>query len=118
MQATRAPVSITGPATGKLWRVPLRWLLIAPILLLFVVINQIDKSNISVLIADAKFVSDMGATGQPARLGFISSSFFIGYGLSLVLWGFVVDPLAPRRSALLRALPCPLPPPSSPLPRR
>ncbi len=43
----------------------------------------------------------MGATGQPARLGFISSSFFIGYGLSLVLWGFVVDRIGPRRSALL-----------------
>jgi ACS family glucarate transporter-like MFS transporter len=85
-------------------RTAARWRLIAPILLLFVIINQIDKSNISVLIADSKFVADMGATGQPARLGFISSSFFIGYGLSLLLWGFVVDRIGPRRSALLGVL--------------
>jgi ACS family glucarate transporter-like MFS transporter len=95
MQATRVPVRpISAQQTAA------RWWLIAPILLLFVIINQIDKSNISVLIADSRFVADMGATGQPARLGFISSSFFVGYGLSLLVWGFVVDRIGPRRSAL------------------
>jgi ACS family glucarate transporter-like MFS transporter len=96
MQATNPQVSLTDRRS-----VPrARWWLIAPILLLFVIINQIDKSNISVLIADSRFVADMGATGQPARLGFISSSFFVGYGLSLLLWGFIVDRIGPRRSAL------------------
>jgi sugar phosphate permease len=75
--------------------------LIAPILLIFVIINQIDKSNVSVLIADAKFAADFGATGQHARLGFISSAFFYGYGISLMIWGFVVDRIGPRRSALI-----------------
>src|SRR6266852_5700598 len=102
MQATKRPAK---PAAGQepapLKRSAARWWMIAPILLLFVIINQVDKSNISVLIADARFVADMGATGQPARLGFVSSSFFIGYGLSLLLWGFVVDRIGPRRSALL-----------------
>lgn len=78
-----------------------RWWLIAPILLIFVIVNQIDKSNVSVLIADAKFAADFGATGQHARLGFISSAFFYGYGISLMIWGFVVDRIGPRRSALI-----------------
>jgi sugar phosphate permease len=70
-------------------------------LLIFVVINQIDKSNVSVLIADAKFAADLGASGAHARLGFISSAFFYGYGISLMLWGFVVDRIGPRKSALI-----------------
>ena len=78
-----------------------RWWLIAPILLLFVVVNQIDKSNVSVLIADAKFAADLGASDARARLGFISSAFFYGYGLSLMIWGFVVDRIGPRKSALI-----------------
>ncbi|HEV2199841.1 MAG TPA: MFS transporter [Bryobacteraceae bacterium] len=92
----RASVS-TAPASSS----SARWWLIAPILLVFVIINQIDKSNISVLIADAKFAADFGATGQPARLGFISSAFFYGYGISLMAWGFVVDRIGARRSALI-----------------
>src|SRR5579871_1803957 len=86
-----------------------RWWLLAPILLIFVVINQIDKSNISVLIADAKFAADLGATqadgaADHARLGFISSAFFYGYGISLMIWGFVVDRIGPRKSALIGVL--------------
>ena len=53
------------------------------------------------LIADAKFAADFGATSQHARLGFISSAFFYGYGISLMLWGFVVDRIGPRKSALI-----------------
>jgi len=78
-----------------------RWWLIAPILVVFVIINQLDKTNVSVLIASPRFVSDLGATGQHARLGLLATAFFIGYGLSLVVWGFVVDRIGPRRSALL-----------------
>ncbi len=86
-----------------------RWWLIAPILLTFVIINQIDKSNISVLIADAKFAADLGAThldhsADHARLGFISSAFFYGYGIALMIWGFVVDRIGPRKSALIGVL--------------
>src|SRR5258708_14174114 len=78
-----------------------RWWLIAPILVVFVIVNQLDKTNVSVLIASPQFVSDLGATGQPGRLGFLATSFFIGYGFSLMGWGFVVDRIGPRRSAIL-----------------
>src|SRR5260370_38998640 len=78
-----------------------RWWLIAPILVVFVIVNQLDKTNVSVLIASPRFVSDLGAAGQNGRLGFLATSFFIGYGLSLMVWGFVVDRIGPRRSAML-----------------
>ena len=82
----------------------LRWWLIAPTLILFVIINQIDKSNISVLIADRQFLSDLHLTGQPARIGFLSSAFFYAYGASLMIWGFIVDRIGPRRSAIAGVL--------------
>ena len=82
----------------------LRWWLIAPTLILFVIINQLDKSNISVLIADRQFLSDLHLTGQPARIGFLSSAFFYAYGISLMAWGFLVDRFGPRRSAIVGVL--------------
>jgi ACS family glucarate transporter-like MFS transporter len=81
-----------------------RWWLLAPILIVFVIVNQLDKTNISVLIADSRFAADLGVTGQHARLGFLSTAFFIAYGFSLVLWGFVVDRIGPRRCALIGVL--------------
>ncbi len=77
-----------------------RWWLVAPVLILFVIINQLDKTNISVLIADRQFLSDLHLTGQPARIGFLSSAFFYAYGVSLMVWGFVVDRFGPRPSAI------------------
>jgi len=77
-----------------------RWWLVAPTLILFVIVNQLDKSNISVLIADRQFLSDLHLTGQPARIGFLSSAFFYAYGASLMIWGFMVDRFGPRRSAI------------------
>ena len=78
-----------------------RWLLIAPTLLLLVVVNQLDKSNISVIIADRRFLSDMTLVGQHARIGLLSTIFFFGYGIGLLVWGFIVDRIGPRRSAML-----------------
>src|SRR5260370_39850263 len=77
------------------------WWLVAPTLIVFVIINQLDKTNISVLIADHRFLSDLHLTGQPARIGFLSSAFFYAYGASLMVWGFIVDRFGPRRSAVI-----------------
>jgi sugar phosphate permease len=81
-----------------------RWWFVAPTLIVFVIINQLDKTNVSVLIADRGFLSDLGLVGQPARAGFLSSVFFIGYGLSLMIWGFFVDRFGPRRCAVIGVL--------------
>lgn len=78
-----------------------RWYCIAPALLLLVIVNQLDKTNISVIVADPAFLSQMGLAGQPARIGLLSTVFFLGYGVGLFAWGFVVDRLGPRQSAIV-----------------
>src|SRR5260370_15557536 len=77
------------------------WTMIAPTLFMLVVINQLDKTNSAVIMADRSVLSEMGLSGQPARIGSLSTIFFLGYGLGLLAWGFVVDRLGPRRSAVL-----------------
>lgn len=99
MATANALSTATGTAVA---RTPsaIRWWLIAPTLIIFVIINQLDKTNISVLIADHQFLSDLHLTGQPARIGFLSSAFFYAYGASLMIWGFIVDRFGPRGSAV------------------
>lgn len=97
MQSSNPVPAVT--ATQK--RTSVRWLLIAPTLFLLVVINQLDKTNIAVIIADRRFLSDMSLLGQHARIGLLSTIFFFGYGIGLLAWGFVVDRIGPRRSAML-----------------
>jgi sugar phosphate permease len=82
-------------------RTAARWYCVAPVLLMLVVVNQLDKTNIAVISADRSFLSEMALAGQPTRIGFLSTIFFLGYGLGLFAWGFVVDRLGPRRSAML-----------------
>lgn len=87
-----------GPAAK---RTAVRWSFVAPTLFMLVVVNQLDKTNIAVIIADRPFLSDMALAGQPARIGLLSTIFFFGYGVGLLAWGFVVDRLGPRRSAMI-----------------
>lgn len=81
-----------------------RWLWIAPTLVLFELIGQIDKVNIAVLIADRRFLSDLGLLDHPARAGLLMSAFFFGYGVGQFLWGFLVDRIGPRRAAAVSVL--------------
>ncbi len=82
-------------------RTAARWYFVAPTLFSLVVVNQLDKSNIAVVVAHRPFLSQMGLTGQPTRIGLLSTIFFFGYGAGLLAWGFVVDRLGPRRSAMI-----------------
>lgn len=82
-------------------RTAARWRLVAPTLFLLVVVNQLDKTNIAVIIADRRFLVELGLVGQHARIGLLSTLFFLGYGVGLLAWGFVVDWLGPRRSAAI-----------------
>lgn len=82
-------------------RTAARWLFVAPTLFMLVVVNQLEKTNVAVIIADRRFLSDMRLAGQSARIGLIATMFFFGYGIGLLAWGFVVDRLGPRRTAML-----------------
>ena len=73
-----------------------RWLLVACSLFLWWVIGQLDKINISLVIADNAFLSELQLEGRYAELGGLMSTFFIGYGISIVVWGFLVDRFGPK----------------------
>lgn len=88
----------TGQETRKS---KVRWIMVAPLLMLFSLMVQIDKTNISVVIADHKFLSDMALVGQPAHVGLLNTLFVSGYGAGMLVWGFVIDRFGPRRSAML-----------------
>ena len=77
-----------------------RWLLVAPTLLFLWIIAQIDKTNVSLFIADAKFLKELNLAGHNAELGGLMSTFFIGYGVSIFAWGFLVDRFGPRLCAI------------------
>jgi len=81
-----------------------RWLLVAPALLLLWIIGQIDKTHISLIIADRAFLTELNLEGHHPELGGLMSTFFIGYGVAIFGWGFLVDRFGPRRCAVAGTL--------------
>ncbi|MBI4464961.1 MAG: MFS transporter [Acidobacteria bacterium] len=74
-----------------------RWLLVAPSLLVWWLIGQFDKTNVSLIIVDPTFLGELRLEGRNAELGGLMSAFFIGYGVSIFIWGFLVDRIGPRK---------------------
>jgi len=77
-----------------------RWLLVAPALLLLWVVGQVDKINVSLVIADRPFLKELNLAGHNSELGGLMSTFFLGYGVGIFLWGLLVDRFGPRLCAL------------------
>jgi sugar phosphate permease len=73
-----------------------RWMVVACSLFLFWVVGQFDKINISLVIADQTFLNELQLQGRYGELGGLMSAFFIGYGISIVAWGFLVDRFGPK----------------------
>lgn len=88
-------------AEGALkWFLRWRWWVVAPAMLLLWIVGQIDKTNISLIIADRDFLQELSLVGHNAELGGLMSTFFIGYGVAIFLWGFLVDRFGPRACAV------------------
>ena len=98
--ASQTPASDGSHAETRHWLMSRRWLLVAPALLFLWIIAQIDKTNVSLFIADAKFLKELNLVGHNAELGGLMSTFFLGYGVSIFAWGFLVDRFGPRRCAI------------------
>jgi sugar phosphate permease len=81
-----------------------RWLLVAPALLLFWIVGQIDKTNVSLVIADTAFLRELHLAGNNPVLGSLMSAFFVGYGISIFIWGFLVERFGPRVCAICGTL--------------
>ena len=71
------------------------------ILLITLLIAYLDRVNVSVLLADNVFLSDMGIKGQPVQMGLLMTLFLIAYGISNVVLSPVGDYLGPRKAMSL-----------------
>ena len=81
-----------------------RWQLVAPALLLLWITGQVDKTHISLIVADRAFLQELGLAGHNPELGGLMSAFFVGYGVSIFAWGFLVDRFGPRVCAIAGSL--------------
>src|SRR3974390_2070498 len=107
------PQELTRPASGAAdLAVPMRvrWTYIAPTLLMFWIVSMLDKSNISLVINDPQFLSEMQLSGETKLLGWLASALFISYSLAAPIWGWAVTRYGPRQaimaSLIIWALTC------------
>ncbi|PJN88771.1 MFS transporter [Bacillus sp. mrc49] len=79
-----------------------RWLYIAVPIFFFWFFGQIDKVGISIIQTDPEFLNALGMTGDDknAKIGLLSFVFTIAYGVSNLFWGFIIDKLGARKTAI------------------
>ena len=75
--------------------------MVAPSLLFLWIVGQIDKTNISLIIANEGFLKELHLVGRNADLGALMGTFLVGYGIAIFLWGFLVDRFGPRVCAII-----------------
>ena len=78
--------------------------LLVLILLVTLLIAYLDRVNVSVLLADNTFLTDMGIKGQPMQMGLLMTVFLIFYGISNVFLSPLGDILGPRKAMSLSIL--------------
>lgn len=74
------------------------------ILLITLLVAYLDRVNVSVLLADNAFLTDMGIKGQPVQMGLLMTLFLIAYGLANVFLSPLGDILGPRKAMCLSIL--------------
>ncbi len=77
-----------------------RFVMVA-ILMLIVFIAFFDRVNISILIANDQFLTDMGIKGEHLKIGMLMSVFLFTYGIANVAVSPLGDLLGPRKMTLL-----------------
>jgi sugar phosphate permease len=76
-------------------------MVLVSILLLTVTVAYFDRVNVSVLIANNKFLVDMGIKGQPVQIGLMMTIFLIAYGIGNVVLSPIGDYIGPRKAMSL-----------------
>ena len=74
------------------------------ILLVTLLIAYLDRVNVSVLLADNVFLTEMGIKGNPVQMGMLMTIFLIAYGISNVILSPLGDILGPRKAMSLSIL--------------
>jgi MFS family permease len=94
------PRALTPDAAALAGATRVRWTYVAPTLLVYWIISMFDKSNISLVIADPKFLDEMQLAGQSKLIGWLAGSMFISYSLAAPLWGWAVTRYGPRAATM------------------
>jgi sugar phosphate permease len=81
----------------------MRWVYIALPIFMFWFLGQTDKLGISIIQTDPQFLLDLGLTGadKNAKIGLLTLAFTIAYAVSNIFWGFIIDKLGARKTAIL-----------------
>ncbi len=87
----RDPAAARTRAVGRY-----RYLLLAVLWLAFFV-GASDRATVSVLLADASFLQEMGLQGDPRGQGLLMTLLLVPYALSNVFLGTLADAWGPRR---------------------
>src|SRR5699024_3335367 len=58
------------------------------------------KIGLSVIITNNDFLKTFGIENDAAKAGLFMTGFLITYGFSSIAWGFIVDKIGPRKSAI------------------
>jgi ACS family glucarate transporter-like MFS transporter len=96
--ATRGMSGVTA-GLGVATRV--RWTQVAPTLLIVWIVSMFDKANMSIVQNDQHFLTELGLSGEQARIGLLSTGLLLAYGLSAPFWGWVVSRVGARKTAAL-----------------
>lgn len=78
--------------------------LILTVLFVTLLVAYLDRVNISILIADPKFLAQMNLQQQATKQGLLMTVFLIAYGLANMSLGFVGDKMGPRKAMSLSIL--------------
>lgn len=71
------------------------------ILFITMFVAYMDRVNVSVLVADNAFLTEMGIKGHPVQMGMLMTAFLIAYGIANVVFSPVGDYLGPRKAMSL-----------------
>ncbi|NLU47658.1 MAG: MFS transporter [Syntrophomonadaceae bacterium] len=77
-----------------------RYLLIAILAITYMLI-YLQRTNVSMLLVDTRFLEEMNLLGQTARQGLLMTVFLLAYSLSNMLMIPIISRLGPRRSLIL-----------------
>lgn len=79
----------------------IRWQAVGPSLLVVWIVANLDKSNISLVIADKGFLHDFGLSGKTFELGLLATGLLVVYGLTAPVWGFVTSRMGARATCIV-----------------
>src|SRR5690606_14537433 len=74
--------------------------IVSIVLFVIMVIATMDRVNVTLLITDQDFLLDMGIADRPDLQGLLTSSFVFSFGLSALLFSYIVDKIGPRKSLI------------------